>query len=148
MSFRIGKRVGNTYVSTNGKNVRMTTKVGNHTHVSRGFGLWFGSLLPFVVFCLIIYGVYIVDKVGMECISFVVFFTIGLIIAIILLVKLLFVIDHIIETNQEAKENGVINQMTQQKLFDECFNYYKNSGYDDDEAWELAIEDLKNNKIL
>lgn len=38
MSLRVGKRVGNTYVSTNGNNVRVTGKVCKGVYVSKQFG--------------------------------------------------------------------------------------------------------------
>ena len=38
MGFRFGKRIGNTYVSTNGRNVRTTTKIGKNTYYSRQWG--------------------------------------------------------------------------------------------------------------
>ncbi len=38
MGFRVGKRVGNTYVSTNGRNVRTTTKIGKNTYYTHQFG--------------------------------------------------------------------------------------------------------------
>lgn len=37
MGFRVGKKVGNTYVSTNGKNVRTTTKVGKNTYYTHHY---------------------------------------------------------------------------------------------------------------
>ena len=38
MGFRVGKRVGNTYVSTNGRNVRATTKIGKNTYYTHQYG--------------------------------------------------------------------------------------------------------------
>ena len=38
MGFRVGKRVGNTYVSTNGRNVRTTTRIGKNTYYTHQFG--------------------------------------------------------------------------------------------------------------
>ena len=38
MGFRVGKRVGNTYVSTNGRNVRTTTKIGKNTYYTHQYG--------------------------------------------------------------------------------------------------------------
>ena len=38
MGYRVGKKVGNTYVSTNGRNVRTTTKVDKNTYVTRQYG--------------------------------------------------------------------------------------------------------------
>ena len=38
MGFRIGKRVGNTYISTNGRNVRTTTRIGKNTYYTHHFG--------------------------------------------------------------------------------------------------------------
>jgi hypothetical protein len=38
MGFRVGERVGNTYVSTNGRNVRATTKVSKNVYYTSQFG--------------------------------------------------------------------------------------------------------------
>ena len=38
MGFRVGKKVGNTYVSTNGRNVRVTTKVSKNVYHTSQFG--------------------------------------------------------------------------------------------------------------
>ena len=38
MGFRVGKRAGNTYVSTNGRNVRVTTKVSKNVYHTSQFG--------------------------------------------------------------------------------------------------------------
>lgn len=104
---------------------------------------------------LIIFGfiVYIVcsiincfNGVGLECITFCISTTIIGIVSIISFIKLLFILDNIIETNNKTK--GTIDEETKQKIFEECFEYYKKNGYNDEEAWESAIEDLKNNKIL
>ena len=38
MGFRVGKRVGNTYVSTNGRNVRVTTKLAKGVYHVGQFG--------------------------------------------------------------------------------------------------------------
>ena len=38
MGLRVGKRVGNTYVSTNGRNVRVTTKVSKNIYHTSQFG--------------------------------------------------------------------------------------------------------------
>ena len=87
-----------------------------------------------------------VNSVGLECITFCISTTIIGIISIISFIKLLFILDNIIETNNKTK--GTIDEETKQKIFEECFEYYKKNGYNDEEAWESAIEDLKNNKIL
>ena len=104
-------------------------------------------LSSLIIFWFIVYIICsIINCVGLECITFCISTTIIGIVSIISFIKLLFILDNIIEANNKTK--GTIDEETKQKIFEECFEYYKKNGYSDEEAWESAIEDLKNNKIL
>ena len=108
---------------------------------------YLGKMLSsLIIFWFIVYIICSIISVGLECITFCISTTIIGIVSIISFIKLLFILDNIIETNNKTK--GTIDEETKQKIFEECFEYYKKNGYNDEEAWESAIEDLKNNKIL